>query len=207
MPRSRSARSTFFALSQFALFAVVISTAVGAHAHGGQHQEDQAPQVLAPGYAELSFTAPPVGSYELPAVGYASDGEVLASSGEPLALASLLGEKPVLMSFVYTTCDDVNGCPLATFVMSQVANRIAADKALAGKVRMISLSFDPRHDTPEVMRDYGSNFRPDGARNCSSRRPFAAATSIARSRSASASSGELRRNRRSPSTAAIRAQP
>ena len=67
------------------------------------------------------------------------------------------------MSFVYTTCDDVNGCPLATFVLSKVARRIEADPALKNRVRLLSLSFDPQHDTPTVMHEYGKNFRGPGA--------------------------------------------
>ncbi|MGR9092281.1 MAG: SCO family protein, partial [Gammaproteobacteria bacterium] len=132
-------------------------------AHGDQHDPKTQPVILAPGYAELTFSAPPAGSYELPVLGIAGDGDVLGSDGAAVRLASLLGEKPVLMSFVYTSCDDVNGCPLATYVLSQVAKRINDDPELHGQVRFVSLSFDPMNDTPQVMADYGDNFRPEGA--------------------------------------------
>ena len=84
---------------------------------------------------------------------------MLSSDGASLRLASLLGEKPVLLSFVYTSCDDVNGCPLATYVFSKVAKRIDADQALKDRVRLLSVSFDPGHDTPTVMQNYGRSFR------------------------------------------------
>lgn len=150
-------------LRRAALLLGALALPLGALAHGEQHDPKTPPVVLAPGYAELTFNAPAAGSYELPVLGLAGDGEVLTTDGASIRLASLLGEKPVLMSFVYTSCDDVNGCPLATYVLSQVAQRIHADPELRGAVRLVSLSFDPMNDTPQVMADYGGNFRPDGA--------------------------------------------
>ncbi len=154
--------SKSFAVRRFALFLAGSVISLGTHGHGDQHADQPTAQILAPGYSDLSFIAPAAGTYALPALGYAGDGEVLTSSGERIALATLLGEKPVLMSFVYTRCSDVNGCPLATFVLSQVAARIEADTTLSGSVRLLSLSFDPQNDTPQVMHDYGATFRPDG---------------------------------------------
>jgi len=162
MSASRPRKTCGFAVCQLALLVSALSAAVGVYAHGESHENKKPAQVLAPGYSELAFTAPAAGTYDLPPLGLAGDGEVLASGGERVALASLLGDKPVLMSFVYTTCDDVNGCPLATFVLSTVAKRIEADPLLQGKVRLLSLSFDPQNDTPQVMSDYGGNFRPAG---------------------------------------------
>jgi cytochrome c peroxidase len=133
--------------------------AVVAYGHGEQHSEDQPAQILAPGYAELSFTAPAVGTYELPILGTAGDGEVLASDGKTAHLENLLGQKPTLLSFIYTSCDDVNGCPLATFVFGQVNKRIEAEATLRDNVRFISLSFDPERDSPQVMNSYGKSFR------------------------------------------------
>lgn len=132
------------------------------HAHGDKHN-DEPPVILAPGYAELNFAPAAVGSYELPVLGSAGDGEVLTSNGEVASLGALLGEKPVLLSFIYTSCDDVNGCPLASYVLGQVAQRIVAEPMLKDSVRLLSLSFDPSRDTPQIMADYGANFRPAGA--------------------------------------------
>lgn len=125
------------------------------------HQHDGA-VVLAPGYADLEFTPPASGSYSLPPLGDAIDGEVLDSQGRALALHDLLGDRLVLLSFIYTSCSDVNGCPLATHVFAKVARELAVDEQLAGQVRLISLSFDPDQDSPEVMRAYGSPFQREG---------------------------------------------
>jgi cytochrome c peroxidase len=120
------------------------------------------PVVLAPGYADLEFTPPAPGSYRLPPLGAAPDGQVLDSQGRSLSLHDLMGEGPVLLSFIYTSCSDVNGCPLATHVLAKTTAVLAQDRQLAGQVRLLSLSFDPDHDTPEVMRRYGAPFRDRG---------------------------------------------
>ena len=126
-----------------------------------QHRTAE-PVVRAPGYAALAFDPPAPGSYALPALGAAADGRVLDAEGRPTRLHELYDDRYVVLSFIYTSCPDVNGCPLAGFVLRQLQNRLAADPALAGDVRLISLSFDPLTDTPERMRQYGANLRRPG---------------------------------------------
>jgi cytochrome c peroxidase len=133
-----------------------LTTAAAAQQH---HEAPGPPTVLAPGYSTLEFPAPIAGSYSLPTLGKAADGTLLDSAGEPVALHSLYDGKTVVLSFVYTTCPDVNGCPLATFVLARVLERLASDASLKDKVRLITVSFDPVNDTPEVMTRYAGNFR------------------------------------------------
>ena len=120
-------------------------------------------QVLAPGYGALQYEPPAAGSYQLPPLGTAVDGRVIDDSGAPLTLYQLLGDKFVLLGFIYTHCSDVNGCPLATFVMKKVQDRLHQDAEQGPRLRLISLSFDPELDTPQVLRDYAGHFRREGA--------------------------------------------
>ncbi|MGD2075636.1 MAG: cytochrome c peroxidase [Gammaproteobacteria bacterium] len=129
----------------------------GAAVDHGRHRQD-APQVLAPGYQALGYEAPEPGTYRLPTLGEAEDGVLLDSRGTPQQLRDLYGDKVVVLSFIYTSCSDVNGCPLATHVLSQVQKRIAGDARLRNAVRLISVSFDPRNDTPEIMAEYRDTF-------------------------------------------------
>ena len=112
-------------------------------------------QILAPGYESLKFTPPSPGTYELPPLGPAADGEVLDSEGRVKQLHTLMGDKLVLLSFIYATCSDVNGCPLATAVFQKIKTRLQHQPGLANKLRLLTLSFNPEHDTPEVMKHYG----------------------------------------------------
>ena len=127
------------------------------HALPGNGEEGR--QVLAPGYGPLEYEPPAAGSYQLPPLGTAGDGNVLDSNGTPWRLRQLTGDKLVLMGFIYTHCPDINGCPLASFVMKQVQSRLANDAELASQVRLLSLSFDPELDTPAALRDYAQHFR------------------------------------------------
>ncbi|WP_333688910.1 cytochrome c peroxidase [Methylococcus capsulatus] len=117
---------------------------------------------LAPGYRNLPFSAPEPGSYELPVLGTAADGVVLDSDGRPLRLHALYDGRIVLFGFIYSTCDDVNGCPLATVVFQKLRNALKSEPEPAGRLRLLTLSFDPEHDTPEAMRRYGEGFRDGG---------------------------------------------
>jgi cytochrome c peroxidase len=140
--------------------------AAASHAHDGEAHPD-APDtpdpaaVLAPGYGPLGFEFPQPGSYALPALFEAADGAVLDSDGRATRLHEVFGDRVVLLSFVYASCNDVNGCPLATSVLQRVKSRFREEPDLAERVRLVSLSFDPVRDTPEVMRGYGKNFVGD----------------------------------------------
>lgn len=113
---------------------------------------------LAPGYGNLGYEVPDAGSYNLPVLHAAADGRVLREDGHSVRLHDLYGDKIVLLSFIYSTCSDVNGCPLATAVLARIKKRLDNDPELAKNLRLLSLSFDPVHDTPEVMRLYGRSF-------------------------------------------------
>lgn len=123
------------------------------------HKPATTPQVLAPGYSALEFPAPKPGTYELPPLGPAADGALLDSAGATVRLHELYDDKTIVLSFIYTSCPDVNGCPLATFVLSRVQERLAADEATRADVRLVSVSFDPVNDLPDVMAEYGQHFQ------------------------------------------------
>ncbi|MEO0972907.1 MAG: SCO family protein [Pseudomonadota bacterium] len=120
------------------------------------HLQNTAPQVQAPGYGALAFEAPAPGTYALPALGTAADGEVLTATGRPATLHGLFGEHLTVLSFIYTRCPDPNGCPLATHVLKRLRRAVSAHEALTDSVQFLSLSFDPTWDTPEVMREYAA---------------------------------------------------
>ena len=119
---------------------------------------DPRPEILAPGWGILSYEAPVPGTYRLPPIMDAVDGRVLLEDATPARLFDLMGDRFVLLSFVYTRCDDVNGCPLAKAVFHLVRSRLEERPDLAGSARLISMSFDPDNDTPEAMRAYGPKF-------------------------------------------------
>jgi cytochrome c peroxidase len=147
-------------LALLALLALAAPSAV-AETKPSTH-DHPAPQVLAPGYSPLEFEPPAPASYALPPLGDAADGPVLDSDGRAHRLHDKLGDKLVVLSFIYTRCSDVNGCPLATFVLKGVQDRVLATPELKDAVRLVSFSFDPDYDTPRVLETYAGYFRAPG---------------------------------------------
>ena len=123
------------------------------------HKAAGKPQVLAPGYSALNFPAPEAGSYQLPPLGNAANGALLDSAGTPVTLHALYADKIIVLSFIYTSCNDVNGCPLASFVLGQVQQRLSIDDELNSRVRLVTVSFDPANDSPQIMSNYAKGFR------------------------------------------------
>lgn len=109
------------------------------------------------------FAPPAPGSYELPQIGPAGDGAVVTSTGEETTLHRLFRGRLVVLSLIYTRCAEARGCPWATAVLADLRRRLKrADPRLAEQVRLVTLSFDPEHDTPEIMRRYAEPFAGQG---------------------------------------------
>jgi protein SCO1 len=103
------------------------------------------------------FIAPTPGSYALPVIQDAADGWVLERNWTPRRLSNYTRGALTLLSFVYTYCSDPIGCPLAYEAFDKVKKKVLADPTLRGQVRLVSLSFDPTHDTPMQMQAYGGD--------------------------------------------------
>lgn len=136
--------------------AVAGAPAPGAWAHPAQShgRPPESPAVEAPVGRRVEFDAPAPGTYRLPVIKPAPDGAVLNASGAWRRLHQLMAGKVVVLSFVYTQCSDARGCPLATAVLHQIHQASASDSALAEHLKLITLSFDPAHDTPAEMARY-----------------------------------------------------
>jgi len=103
---------------------------------------------------DYDYDAPAAGSYTLPIIKAAADGEVLDSNGKPRHLRELTRGRITVMSFIYTRCAAAKACPYATGVLLHLHAASAEDAELARHLRLVSLSFDPVNDTPERMAAY-----------------------------------------------------
>jgi cytochrome oxidase Cu insertion factor (SCO1/SenC/PrrC family) len=109
-----------------------------------------------PRTTDHDYDAPSPGSYQLPIVMRAADGEVLDSNGRAQRLSELTHGRVTVMSFIYTRCASAYACPMATGVLMQLHRLTTEDKALAKNLRLVSMSFDPTADTPERMAAYSA---------------------------------------------------
>ena len=66
----------------------------------------------------------------------------------------LLKGKKVAVNLIYTRCTAT--CPLETAKLSQVA-KLLGDR-LGKEIFFVSISIDPEHDTPEVLKAYAARF-------------------------------------------------
>jgi len=117
----------------------------------------------APPLPPLDFEPPAVGTYTLHRIMAAPDGEVVGVDGRPQRLARFTREGITLLGFIYTSCTDPEGCPLAFRVFDVLKQSLGERPALRERVRLVTLSFDPARDTPAAMRRYaGSRVHDDG---------------------------------------------
>jgi cytochrome oxidase Cu insertion factor (SCO1/SenC/PrrC family) len=117
----------------FALTVLLVALATGAGALW-----------LAPGTGPKLSSAPPIGgSFTL-----------TDQSGRRVTERSYAG-KYLLVFFGYTYCPDV--CPSELQVMSAALDQLGPE---AEKIQPLFITIDPGRDTPQVMKDYVSNFNP-----------------------------------------------
>ncbi len=60
--------------------------------------------------------------------------------------------KQIVLNFIYTRCPLANMCPAATLRMASLQK--AANEAGVKNFELVSISFDPDHDTPGVLKEY-----------------------------------------------------
>lgn len=84
------------------------------------------------------------------------------SDGKPLPLASMRGNA-VLLTFIFTRCPLPEYCPLLAQKFKTVQAQMKALKPMPENWRLLSLTIDPKNDTPGVLAKYGSLHGADPA--------------------------------------------
>jgi protein SCO1 len=91
----------------------------------------------------------------LPEYGKVSEFSLLTQDGKPLRPADLRGT-PWVAAFMFTRCPTI--CPRITARMLALQQRARAEDV---KLRLVSFSVDPEHDSPEVLKRYATLHRVD----------------------------------------------
>jgi protein SCO1/2 len=97
--------------------------------------------------------------HELPRLGLVPPFRFTDQSGAPFGRGDLDG-KPWVVDFVFTSCPEV--CPRMTEEMARLQTWLR-NRALLGRVHLVSVSVDPERDTPDRLREYAARFHVDGA--------------------------------------------
>jgi protein SCO1/2 len=108
------------------------------------------------GHAALAADSRPVRVMEVMDPGeQVPDDELVDQEGRTRKLSDWRG-KSLAVTFVYTRCPLPDFCPLLDRRFADVQRAIAADAALAARAHLVSISFDPAHDTPDVIRKHAA---------------------------------------------------
>jgi protein SCO1/2 len=94
----------------------------------------------------------------LPQIRTAPNFSLMSQDGVTVTLESLRG-KVLAITFIYTACPDV--CPVLTALMAHVKDELGAD--FGRRIGFVSITVDPQHDTPEVLKKYAEGFAGDVA--------------------------------------------
>ena len=86
------------------------------------------------------------------------DFALINQDGKRIHLHAFRGDV-LLVTFIYTRCPFPNYCPLVSHNFAEIYAATQKNAALHAKVRLLTVSFDPEHDTPAVLRRYGETFR------------------------------------------------
>ncbi len=70
---------------------------------------------------------------------------------------------PTVITFIYTECPLPTFCPLMDQNFATIQRMASEDPALKGRIRLISVSFDPDHDTPAVLKQHAAHMKADPA--------------------------------------------
>jgi len=63
-------------------------------------------------------------------------------------------DKPVIVDFIFCTCTTI--CPVLSANFTNFQERLGPE---ASKVQLLSISIDPEHDTPRLMKEYLKRYR------------------------------------------------
>ncbi len=66
--------------------------------------------------------------------------------------------KVLLLTFIYTRCPLPNFCVRMSRNFAEIDKALAKDPRLFAKTHLLSVSFDPKYDTPKVLRSYGGAY-------------------------------------------------
>jgi protein SCO1 len=82
------------------------------------------------------------------------DFQLTNQDGKRIHLGEYRG-RALLLTFVYTRCPLPDYCPRMSNNFAEIYRAVKGDPRLLSKIHLLSVSFDPDFDTPQVLRGYG----------------------------------------------------
>ena len=82
---------------------------------------------------------------------------LINQNGQRIDLRQFRG-KPLLLTFVYTRCPFPDYCLRMSSNFEQVLQQLQKNATAFADVQLLSISIDPEHDKPAVLREYGEHY-------------------------------------------------
>lgn len=103
----------------------------------------------------------PAVQYHIPAVGdTVPDFALTNEKGQTIHLDQFHG-KVLLLTFIYTRCPLADYCVKMSRNFADINQELKKDPKLYGETHLLSISFDPKYDTPKVLKSYGGAYTGD----------------------------------------------
>jgi len=144
-PCARPATTRMGIAVSAAVLAFAVAPAQVAHSAGPALE---ASQVAVPATTAASRVSRSLAEYTVPSVELVrEDGKVVRFSDE------LADTRPVVLNFIYTTCNGI--CPMLSQTFSFLQSKLGAQR---DSVHLVSVSIDPEQDTPQRLTEYAKQF-------------------------------------------------
>lgn len=82
---------------------------------------------------------------------------LINQDGDAIRLQDYKG-KALLLTFVFTRCQDPDQCTLMSSNFAAINQELQKQPEIYDKTHLLSISFDPEYDTPQVLRSYGAAY-------------------------------------------------
>jgi protein SCO1/2 len=110
------------------------------------------PQILAPGDIQLRHLYQP---------GDTLPNEPLTNQdGRVIRISNFRGQAMAL-TFIYTRCPLPDFCIRMSNNFARIQRALSKDRSLDGRWHLLSISFDPKYDTPSVLKSYAKTYGAD----------------------------------------------
>ena len=84
--------------------------------------------------------------------------QLVDDRNEPITQDVFRGH-PTIVSFLFTRCDTI--CPVTTMKMAKIQEK-TFDKG--AQIKLVSISVDPKYDTPDRLAEYAQRYHADATR-------------------------------------------
>jgi len=115
----------------------------------------------------------PPGSKMLPIGARVPDVTLINQDGRKFHFSDFMG-KAVLVTFIYTRCPMPDFCPRLSSEFARIQNELKKNPEGYKKTHLLTISFDPKYDSPSVLHRYGLGYL-DGDKTGFSHWDFASA--------------------------------